>query len=235
MTVLLKRKVKVLCWVMTCPKTIQTKAKVISETWGPHCDVTLYISSAPNRYPLATVVNVSEGRQYLTMKSKEAFLHVYEHYFNTADWFVKADDDTFLIVENLRYLLAHYDPRLPLHFGHQFYSSKRAKFKGGESWHSGGSGYVLSREALRRLATRGIKNETLCPWYVAEDFYIGRCLERLNVVQGLSADRNGKPTFMTMPPSVFYSDGREIPDWYKKYSLHHISKVRHIRSVPSSL
>lgn len=35
--------------------------------------------------------------------------------------FLKADDDTFVIVENLRYLLLRYNPALPLLFGFNFY------------------------------------------------------------------------------------------------------------------
>ena len=41
-------------------------------------------------------LNVSEGRGHLTAKSMLAFRHVYENYFDKADWFMKADDDTYL-------------------------------------------------------------------------------------------------------------------------------------------
>ena len=36
------------------------------------------------------------------------------------DWFVKADDDTYMIVENLRYMLKQYNTSDPWYFGCKF-------------------------------------------------------------------------------------------------------------------
>ena len=61
-----------------------------------------------------------EGRDGLWGKTKRAFKHVYENYFDEYDWFMKADDDTFVIVENLKSLLSNFSTNDPIVFGHNF-------------------------------------------------------------------------------------------------------------------
>ena len=61
-----------------------------------------------------------------------------------ADWFLKADDDTYTIVENLRFLLEDKNSSTPVYFGHKFKPYVE------QGYFSGGAGYVLSKEALVR-------------------------------------------------------------------------------------
>ena len=90
-------------------------------------------------------LKVGEGRGNLWGKTKLAFRHVYQHHFEDYDWFVKADDDTYMIIENLRYLLKDHNSSHPIYFGRKFKPHVK------QGWMSGGAGYVLSKEALRRL------------------------------------------------------------------------------------
>ena len=57
-----------------------------------------------------------------------------------------------MVVENLRYMLQPYNSSDPLYFG--------CKFKPyvSQGYMSGGAGYVLSKEALKRFVTQGIGN-----------------------------------------------------------------------------
>ena len=90
-------------------------------------------------------LKVGEGRDNLWGKTKMAFRHVYQHHFEDYDWFVKADDDTYMIIENLRYLLKDHNSSHPIYFGRKFKPYVK------QGWMSGGAGYVLSKEALRIL------------------------------------------------------------------------------------
>lgn len=62
----------------------------------------------------------------------------------------------YVIVENLRYLLYPYPKDYPIYFGHRF------KLFVQQGYMSGGAGYVLSKEALKRFVEQGLSNETLC-------------------------------------------------------------------------
>jgi len=101
----LRQQVRVLCWVMTSPETVSSKAQHVKATWGSRCNVLLFMSSEHDRQLPAVGLNVSEGHDNLWGKTRAAFAYIYNHYRDDADWFFKADDDTYVIVENLRLLL----------------------------------------------------------------------------------------------------------------------------------
>ena len=96
-------------------------------------------------------LNVSEGRDNLWAKTKNAFTYVYHEHFDEYDWFVKADDDTYMIIENLRLLLKDKNSSEPIFFGRKFKPYVK------QGYFSGGAGYVLSKEALRRFIEVGIR------------------------------------------------------------------------------
>ena len=49
------------------------------------------------------------------------FEHAFEKHLNEVDWFLKSDDDTYVIVENLKLMLADFNTSEPMWFGCKFH------------------------------------------------------------------------------------------------------------------
>jgi hypothetical protein len=102
------RPARIACWVMTSPRNHALKAVVVNNTWGSQCDILLFMTTQ-HQAGLPTVVlslGEKEDRIYLWRKSIMAWTFLYKHLLDRADWFVRADDDTVLNMDNLRAYLA---------------------------------------------------------------------------------------------------------------------------------
>ncbi|XP_022219639.2 glycoprotein-N-acetylgalactosamine 3-beta-galactosyltransferase 1-like [Drosophila obscura] len=186
---------RVLCLVLTIPQWHSRKAAKVKNTWGARCNKLIFLSSEEDKELGAIDVGVPEDRKNLYAKVRAGFEYAYKHHGEDYDWFLKADDDTFVIMENLRYFLYPYDPEAALYFGHKF----RTDFPQG--YMSGGAGYVLSRDALRRLNLFALNNTRFCPENKqAEDRQIGKCLRNVGVVAGDSRDEEGQERFLPLAP-----------------------------------
>ncbi|XP_032891236.1 glycoprotein-N-acetylgalactosamine 3-beta-galactosyltransferase 1-like [Amblyraja radiata] len=187
----LYKKVRILCWVMTAPANLETKARHIKTTWGKRCNILLFMSSESNPDFPAIGLETKEGRNQLYRKTIKAFHYVHQHHIDQADWFLKADDDTYVIVENLRLLLSKYSPDDAVYMGRHF------KMYHKQGYMSGGAGYVLSREALKRYVT-AFKDETCHHTSHVEDVALGKCMETLGIGPGDSRDNHQRETFLPL-------------------------------------
>ena len=66
---------------------------------------------------ISSALDIPDKRQTLTDKTVFIHQYLYTHYLSQFDWFLKADDDTYVIMENLRFLLSHFDPAVPGYIG----------------------------------------------------------------------------------------------------------------------
>lgn len=149
---------RILCWVLTDPNDLERRTKYVRDTWARRCDKMLFMSSAHNDSFPTIGLNVTAGRNHIGAKAKAAWLYIYEHYRNDAEYFLKGDPDTYFVVDNLRRYLATRDPAVPEFFGHRLY------LKGANvTYVSGGSGLVISRESLERLNYALIHTPTCIP------------------------------------------------------------------------
>lgn len=187
---------KVLCWIMTSPPNHNTRAKSVKETWGKRCDKILFMSSKVDDSIGSIALPVKEGRNNLWAKTKEAFKYIHKNFINDYDWFLKADDDTYVIMENLKSLLRKNDPNALVYFGCRLKPFVKQGFM------SGGAGYVLSKGALKGFIENALANKSLCHQGDdgAEDIHIGKCIQNINGTAGDSRDEHGKGRFFPMAP-----------------------------------
>ncbi|XP_005091047.1 glycoprotein-N-acetylgalactosamine 3-beta-galactosyltransferase 1-B-like [Aplysia californica] len=204
---------QILCWLLIQQKNLETKGKAVRSTWAKRCDKTLYFSSSDNKSFPTIGLDIPEGRSRLTAKVLLASAFCYKLYGEQFDWFFKADDDTYVIVENLRRFLASRDPDEPVYFGYRF------KPYTPQGYMSGGAGYVLSREALRRLVVEGVVKRRCTKFYGMEDLDLGQCLYELGVKAEDSIDEKGLERFHPLNPFTYFADF-PLPNWTHQYAYH---------------
>ena len=164
-----------------------------------------------------------ENRDHLWEKTKKSFRYVYQHYFNDFHWFMKADDDTYVIVENLRYILKDMDYTKPWYLGRRFKPFVK------QGYMSGGGGYVLSREALRRFV-KGLHDNTpgchASEHSGSEDVSMGECMEAVGVPVLDSLDEQGRERFHPFPPESHLNKDRiDHKNWLWSYNYHPLKVV----------
>uniref|UniRef100_A0A183CJX8 N-acetylgalactosaminide beta-1,3-galactosyltransferase n=1 Tax=Globodera pallida TaxID=36090 RepID=A0A183CJX8_GLOPA len=112
---------------------------------------------------------------------------------NDYDWFFRADDDAYVVMENLRLMLMPYSPKQLIYFGCKL----RTTMYNDRVFPQGGSGYVMSRSALKLLVHRGLDNPSVCfdGDSLEEDQFIAVCLDNLGVKLGDSRDAKFRHRF----------------------------------------
>lgn len=211
---------RLLCWILTFPAASDTKAAAVNNTWGSKCDHLLYMTTehVDGLNTVELQLWGPEGRDKLWTKSKLSWLHVFEHYLDKADWFIKADDDTYLAMENLHAYLSQFDTNEPLHFGRLFIA-------GNNKYFSGGSGIILSKEAVRRMGTAFNNSAEHEDWAGEpqgtgpEDLLTSKSLKPLGIGVQESMDNHGRQLFMPMGlDHEYFAPERDEKNWFYKYS-----------------
>lgn len=114
-------KVWVLCYIPCTNKSFESKARLIMNTWGKHCNKLILFTRTDHRgFPTVALGIPDTGSYNLTHKMFVSMKYLHDHHLNEFDWFIKADTDTYVIVENLRYMLSGHQPTELIYFGHHF-------------------------------------------------------------------------------------------------------------------
>jgi len=221
-----KRKVRIFCMILTIKANIETKAKTINRTWAKDCDKYYFIAklsedtNQTNLYsdplPILEPADfVQEVYGKLTDKVYRTFKELYLNH-NEYDWYLKADDDTFIFTDNLRDFLQDKNASAPVTFGYDF------KVIVPNGYHSGGAGYLLSNEALMRIGRQLNESFESCVNTGTEDVDVAQTLRQLGVYPNKSIDDQDKERFHPLDVGTHLHGG--FPDWMYQYASNPIQK-----------
>ena len=98
------KSVKVLCWVNTYHKT-HARAASIKATWGKRCDKLLFMSDIEDLQVPSVRIVAPPTHDHLWQKHRQVVAILYREFGDKYDWIFKCDDDTYLIMENLKHYL----------------------------------------------------------------------------------------------------------------------------------
>ncbi|VDM72135.1 unnamed protein product, partial [Strongylus vulgaris] len=96
--------------------------RAINSTWLRRCDASHFLTNSGrflNSFtPYHTIFSsLPESYFKLFWKTRLALYYVYTNISAHYDWYYKADDDTYVIVENLRAYLATFNSNEPHYIG----------------------------------------------------------------------------------------------------------------------
>lgn len=212
---------RILCLIITSPPYHVTRARHVAATWSPHCTRAVFLTTLED--PTLPEVLLTPGAatyDQLWEKVTKGFLWAYK-VLGEFDWVVKADDDSFVFVENLRAAVKVLDPDSPLAAGVHL-----ATWETGETYLNGGASYVLSRGAVRVLVERGIQDgkcQRELELGTLEDVNMAACLRLLGVKFLDSRDSEGRQRFHIYPPQELV-DPRSEADlrhlWLRRVSVY---------------
>ena len=201
--------IRVLCMILTTAKYHQSRASVVKTTWAKRCNGLVFISDLDDPDLPAIAISEYDDYKHVWSKVRNAFQWAYDNHLDDFDWFMKADDDTFVIMENFRALVIDYDSnKEDLYLGHPFGNETLDKPK---SYTSGGSGYALSRKALKRLVEEAYPVTSECMSSNktgAEDVFMGQCLRYVNITPFDTRDHIGRQRYQPFAPETHLIEGR---------------------------
>ncbi|XP_073433033.1 glycoprotein-N-acetylgalactosamine 3-beta-galactosyltransferase 1-like [Dendrobates tinctorius] len=200
---------------MTKRDNLYTRTIHVKHTWARRCNTVLFMSSTTNETFPTIGVDTKEGRDQLYWKTIRAFQYIHKNYLDKADWFLKADDDTYVVVENLLWMLSNYSSDQPVFFG------KRLKLFTQQDFMSGGAGYVLSKESVNRFVEAFRTGDCTHTCHL-EDVALSQYMEKIGVIAGDSRDTQKRETFHPYSPETHLTTYFGPDVWYSQYSFYPI-------------
>ncbi|XP_026559759.1 chondroitin sulfate synthase 3 [Pseudonaja textilis] len=182
--------------VMTAQKYLGSRALAAQRTWARSISGRVEFFSSEGsvpppglkgEQPLPVVALPGVDDSYPPQKKSFMMLkYMYDHYLDTYEWFMRADDDVYIKGEKLEEFLRSLNSSKPLYLGQTGLGNTeelgKLGLEPGENFCMGGPGMIFSREVLRRMVPH--IGECLQEMYTThEDVEVGRCVRRFGGTQ----------------------------------------------------
>jgi glycoprotein-N-acetylgalactosamine 3-beta-galactosyltransferase len=148
-------------------------------------------------------LNITDTLARLTDKHIATILHIYNNFMDEFDWFLYANDDTYIAMENLKYFVKDKCPNEGKLYGKVMKHPPWDKetLKSGDNsrgFIQGGSGWLSSHEAIKRFgeAMKRDPNFCVCGNGAREDQEISDCYRKVDVYPGESRDEENRERFL---------------------------------------
>ncbi|KAH8351543.1 hypothetical protein KR059_007170 [Drosophila kikkawai] len=206
---------RIFCIIVTYEYRHQHAGIHILRTWAKHCDHFVFVSDDIDHF-LEPAVFLHLHSRWERIRAHLEYVHGY--HIHKGDWFLYANDDNFVVVENLREMLSTYSPDELVYFG------CKLRTPNGLAFMHQGSGIVFSRAALEAFVLEALPNSSICsPVKVDSEATeeLGRCLTNVNVLAGDSRDEWRGHRFLPFEVDLHLGGRMNKSQDHHKYYLDH--------------
>uniref|UniRef100_A0A6V7LHP4 N-acetylgalactosaminide beta-1,3-galactosyltransferase n=1 Tax=Bracon brevicornis TaxID=1563983 RepID=A0A6V7LHP4_9HYME len=189
----LKSKVHVTCVVFIKRRKL---ARAIKSTWGPRCSKIYYFSrdTEDPSIPIRKFPGKLTSSWHMLCQVIKV---LWDESTGSSDlqWIIFVNDDTIVLLENLRYLLAPLDYNKGYYLGHPVVLWE-------QSYNVAEAGYVLSRGSLVKIV-EAFETDEACKsggkYWKKEDFYLGKHLASFKIYPSDTRDDQFRGIFHGYP------------------------------------
>jgi glycoprotein-N-acetylgalactosamine 3-beta-galactosyltransferase len=221
---------RVLCFIPIISTDHNARALDVLHTWGKRCDKLVFASNDTDSDIGAVKVEIpTEDWSHLWQKQRETMRHIWQVYGKEYDFFLKADLDTYVIVENLKAYLASEEIQSkkdqPLILGRRVSRREEKWYQGFDHnktladeflktsqnkfhYTMGGAGYVMNQKYLSMFYES--MDEHFClsseqEMTFPEDVGINFCMGNIGVYPYNTRDEFGRERFHLRSPEALFN------------------------------
>ncbi|XP_018060270.1 PREDICTED: glycoprotein-N-acetylgalactosamine 3-beta-galactosyltransferase 1-like isoform X2 [Atta colombica] len=183
----LKKQVSITCVIFV--ETLKL-GKSIKATWGKRCNNVYFFGHRLKNAELPIIdVNIKIVSSWQLLC--EAMNYIWNHQVDKLQWIIFVKDNTIIIPENLRYMVASLNYTNDYYLGHSV-------ILWGQAYNVAQSGYVLSRGALNKVVQMFNSTDKCIKggkYWKKEDYYLGKHLSSLGIHPSDTRDQYLRGTF----------------------------------------